>query len=132
MYCHSQPLLRLEGSAAWQFWPRRGHTRHFLPFRSDRLTSVRRRRSTKWRLHTKNIYRIHTTSPLCCSQGSKRSELKATHFTLTIKVIAGSLKDRDFSSKPIEILSISKIPTATVSSNFMHQNNTATAELSNT
>lgn len=57
-----------------------GATPDFLPFRS--IGSLARRRSTKWRLHTKNIYQIHTTSHQC-SQG-ERSELRATHTALTV------------------------------------------------
>lgn len=57
-----------------------GATLDFLPFRA--IGSLARRRSTKWRLHTKNIYQIHTTSHQC-SQG-ERSELRATHIALTV------------------------------------------------
>lgn len=57
-----------------------GATLDFLPF--SPIGSLARRRSTKWRLHTKNIYQIHTTSHQC-SQG-KRSELRATHTALTV------------------------------------------------
>lgn len=60
--------LLLEGSSG------HGAALDFLPFRFDWFTSFRRRRSTKWRLHTKNIYQIHTTSHcsvLCVHKAAK-------------------------------------------------------------